>query len=110
MHSQGTYPLWPKPGVSSSSASSFSAREPTCPCRRSTRRSSASKWTRWREQQLVVEVDGHEAHAYPAAAERDRDRELRLRSSGYRVQRYTWRQVTERPEAVIGELRRELGL
>ena len=64
----------------------------------------------WREQRLVVEVDGHQAHAYPAAAERDRDRELRLRSSGYRVLRYTWRQVTERPEAVIGELRRELAL
>jgi very-short-patch-repair endonuclease len=64
----------------------------------------------WRERRLIVELDGHRFHAHPAEVERDRDREPQLRSSGYGVVRYTWRQVAERPEAVIAELRRELAL
>lgn len=57
---------------------------------------------------LVVELDGHEFHADPIASEQDRRREMRLRKLGYRVVRYTWRQVTETPDEVIADLRREL--
>lgn len=62
----------------------------------------------FREARVVVELDGHEFHANPAAAEEDRRRELRLRALGYRVVRYTWRQINEDPGAVVGDLVREL--
>ncbi len=59
----------------------------------------------WRARRLVVELDGHDAHGYPAAAERDRRRELTLRDAGYDVRRYTWQQVTEQADRVIADLR-----
>jgi very-short-patch-repair endonuclease len=62
----------------------------------------------WRRQRLVVELDGAHAHATPAAMQRDRDRDLALRSAGHEVRRYTWQQVTERPDAVAADLRRAL--
>lgn len=62
----------------------------------------------WRDARLVVELDGHVAHARPAAAERDRERELALRATGFAVLRYTWRQVTAEPERVITDVRRAL--
>jgi very-short-patch-repair endonuclease len=64
----------------------------------------------WRDARLVVELDGHETHDRHAAIEADRRREMRLRQLGFRVIRYTWQQVTQTPEPVVAELRRELGL
>ena len=64
----------------------------------------------WRREGLVVELDGHASHSSPAAIETDRGREMRLRRAGFRVIRYTWHQVTETPELIAAELRRELGL
>ena len=52
----------------------------------------------WTEQLLVVETDGHAAHGTRAAFERDRRRDQRLLLAGWRVVRFTWRQVTRRPE------------
>ena len=62
----------------------------------------------WREQRLVVELDGHAAHARPAAIERDRQRELTLRAAGYPILRYTWQQVTQQAEPVAADLRAAL--
>jgi very-short-patch-repair endonuclease len=58
----------------------------------------------WPEQNLIVELDGHAAHATPAAIERDRPRELRLRTAGQTVLRYTWQQITEQPAIVVADL------
>jgi very-short-patch-repair endonuclease len=49
----------------------------------------------WRDQRLIVEVDGWEAHRSRSAFEEDRARDARLTVLGYEVLRFTWRQVTE---------------
>jgi hypothetical protein len=64
----------------------------------------------WRARRVIVELDGHQSHAYPAAAERDRGRELVLRSAGFNVLRYTWQQVVAQPELVVADLRRTLAV
>jgi hypothetical protein len=62
----------------------------------------------WHPQRVIVELDGHAAHATPVAIERDRRRELRLRAAGYLVLRYTWRQITQQPELVASDMRAAL--
>ena len=61
----------------------------------------------WRGRRLVVEADGRESHGTPAAFESDRARDVRLTVAGYRVIRFTHRQVVREPRAiaaVLGEL------
>jgi Protein of unknown function (DUF559) len=62
----------------------------------------------WSGRRLVAEVDGEAAHGTRARLERDRDRDLALRAAGYRVLRYTWRQVSQRSGEVATDLRRAL--
>ncbi len=62
----------------------------------------------WPQRCVVVEVDGWQGHRTRAQLERDHQRDLVLRSAGYVVLRYTWRQLTETPAAVAEDLRRYL--
>ena len=62
----------------------------------------------WQQHRLVVEVDGHRAHATPARMKRDRERDLALRRAGYTVQRYSWWQVTDQAELVAADVRAAL--
>jgi very-short-patch-repair endonuclease len=59
----------------------------------------------WRDRRLVVETDGFRHHAGRAAFERDRARDALLQSLGFRVLRFTHRQVTEDRSAVVAALR-----
>jgi very-short-patch-repair endonuclease len=58
----------------------------------------------WRAQRLIVEVDGYAFHGGRAAFERDRRRDAALQAAGYRVVRFTWRQITGEPHAVVARL------
>ena len=62
----------------------------------------------WPAKRLVVEVDGGQAHGTRARVERDRARDLALRTAGYHVIRYSWRQVTAQPELVAADVRAAL--
>jgi very-short-patch-repair endonuclease len=62
----------------------------------------------WRDARLVVEVDGGDAHATRAQMERDRERDLHLRSAGHSVRRFTRRQLVTRAAPVAADIRRAL--
>lgn len=62
----------------------------------------------WREERLVVEVDGIAFHSTGAAIRRDRRRDARLLAAGYRVLRVTWEQVEAEPLATIAVLAQAL--
>jgi very-short-patch-repair endonuclease len=62
----------------------------------------------WDEQRLVIETDGEETHATPAAFQRDRWRDQLLIAAGYRTARVTWAQVRDEPNAVIRRIARML--
>jgi very-short-patch-repair endonuclease len=59
----------------------------------------------WREQRLVVEVDGWGSHRSRSAFEEDRARDARLAVLGYRVVRFTWRRITRDATAVAKTIR-----
>ena len=63
----------------------------------------------WPQARLVVETDGWQAHRGRQAFEDDRARDAELRSRGYEVLRFTWRQLENDPAAVLSLLRRYLG-
>jgi very-short-patch-repair endonuclease len=62
----------------------------------------------WREQRLVVEVDGFAYHSDRAAFERDRRRDADLAALGYTVVRVTWRQLVDEPAAVVARVAQAL--
>jgi hypothetical protein len=54
---------------------------------------------------LVVEIDGFSAHAGRESFERDRRRQNQLIRLGYRILRFTWRDLTESPDSVVAQIR-----
>lgn len=58
----------------------------------------------WRDQALIVEVDGFQFHSSRVAFERDRLRDAELSAHGFRVVRITWRQIKDRPEALVARI------
>jgi very-short-patch-repair endonuclease len=58
----------------------------------------------WREQRLVVEVDGYAYHSSRRAFERDRERDAALAAAGHTVLRVTWRQLVSESEVVVARL------
>jgi predicted transcriptional regulator of viral defense system len=64
----------------------------------------------WRDQRVIVELDGEGNHGTPAQIARDHGRDLRLRALGFTVLRYAWGQLKRRPDLVAADLRRALGL
>ena len=54
----------------------------------------------WHTERLIVEVDGRDVHSTRHAFEHDRRRDQRLALLGWRVVRFTWRQVEHEPAAV----------
>jgi Transcriptional regulator, AbiEi antitoxin/Protein of unknown function (DUF559) len=61
----------------------------------------------WRDQRLIVELDGGAAHGTRMAFESDRERDRRLQVAGWRVIRVTWRQLDE-PATLLEDLQRLL--
>jgi very-short-patch-repair endonuclease len=60
---------------------------------------------RWADHGLTVELDSYRYHNSRYAWERDRRREREAYARGDRFRRFTWGDVTERPDAVLSELR-----
>lgn len=54
---------------------------------------------------LVVEIDGWRAHGHRTAFQEDRRRQNLLMALGYRVLRFTWADLTERPDVVVDTIR-----
>ena len=59
----------------------------------------------WRDLSLIVETDGFRYHGSRAAFESDRARDARLQALGYRVLRFTYRQLRENAGDVVASLR-----
>jgi very-short-patch-repair endonuclease len=59
----------------------------------------------WREHRLVVETDGYRYHRGRAAFEKDRQRDLELRTRGYDVVRLSENQISRDPRRVATVLR-----
>lgn len=62
----------------------------------------------WPEQRVAVEADSFTFHRTRAAFERDRERDAILTTAGWRVHRFTDRQIKQQPELVVRALRRSL--
>lgn len=59
----------------------------------------------WPDRRLVVEADGFAFHSDRASYRRDRDRLNELERLGWRVLRFTWEDVQQRPEYVVALVR-----
>ena len=63
----------------------------------------------WREQRLIVEVDGYRYHRGRQAFRDDRERDVELGLRGFTVRRFADTTIAEDPAGVAGAVRRFLG-
>jgi len=54
---------------------------------------------------IAIEVDGRAFHSDRRSFERDRERQNLLSLDGWLILRFTWEQITERPQEVIAAVR-----
>jgi len=59
----------------------------------------------WPDARLIVETDGAATHLTRTAFENDRRRDAMLTRAGYRVIRFTWRQLNNEPDLVAATVR-----
>lgn len=64
----------------------------------------------WREEGIVLELDGEAFHSDPIARKRDLEKQRFLESKGLRVIRVSWKEFMADPAGVIDRIARELGL
>jgi hypothetical protein len=64
----------------------------------------------WRAQRVIVELDGRAFHGGATAREADRLRDNRLMAAGWRVLRFTWDDICDRPAEVVRILGDALGI
>jgi very-short-patch-repair endonuclease len=64
----------------------------------------------WRDQRVVLEVDGYAYHGNRRAFEKDRERDATLAAWGYVVLRVTWRQIVDAQHAVVARIAATLAL
>lgn len=64
----------------------------------------------WREEKVIVELDGEAFHSDPVARSRDLEKQRFLESKGFRVIRVTWKEFMADPAGAIERIARELGL
>jgi very-short-patch-repair endonuclease len=63
----------------------------------------------WPQFRLIVETDGYQYHGHRYAFERDRRRDQAHIGAGYRVIRFTWRQLEDEPLRVIAVIAMAIG-
>ncbi len=61
-------------------------------------------------KQLAIEWDSRRWHLQPSAFDRDRERDREAIIHGWRVLRFTWADVTERPDEVVATVRQALAI
>lgn len=61
-------------------------------------------------EKLNIEIDGDQFHADPASVQRDKERDALLGEQGWHVVRFTYWQLVEKPEWVLGVITRLLAL
>jgi very-short-patch-repair endonuclease len=62
----------------------------------------------WREQRLIVEIDGYTYHSSRSAFERDRAKDATMAATGYLVLRFTWLQMEHERYVVVVRLAQAL--
>ena len=60
------------------------------------------------EIRLAIEIDGYAYHSGDEQFQRDRTRQNALIAAGWRILRFTWADINDRPDYVVAQIRRLL--